>query len=301
MISRNQKVTLPTLTENNISLYIKREELLHPFISGNKYRKLKYNLLEAKRQDCRTILSFGGAFSNHIAATAFAAREKGFNTVGIIRGAELAEKWKDNPTLHFAYQQGMRFKFVSRAMYRRKTDTNFLNELKTQIGSFYHLPEGGSNNLAVRGCEEIINAKDQEFDVISVAVGTGGTIAGISNASAANQKVLGFPALRGDFLQQDIRKFAKRKNWTLITDYDFGGYAKINEELVLFINDFKNRTGIALDPVYTGKMLFGILDMIRKKEFKPGSKILAIHTGGLQGIVGMNQKLVKKNLPLLKI
>ena len=297
--SKNQKISLPILSEKKLSLHLKREDLIHPFVSGNKFRKLKYNLIEATEQGHQTLLTFGGAYSNHIAATAFAGNEKGFRTIGIIRGEELSKKWQDNPTLKFAYEQGMHFKFISRVDYRQKNSTRFLNQLKTEFGAFYLLPEGGTNVQAVRGCEELLTSQDEEFNVICACVGTGGTISGIVNSSTQNQRVLGFPALRGDFLKQDIRKFVKKENWKLVSDYDFGGYAKINKELVLFINRFKSESGIALDPVYTGKMLFGILDMIRNDEFKSGTKILAIHSGGLQGIAGMNQKLKKKNLPLL--
>ena len=184
----------------------------------------------------------------------------------------------------------------------------FLNALTSEFGPHYLLPEGGTNHEAARGCEEILTFEDAHFNVICSSVGTGGTIAGISNATHEKQLVLGFLALKGDsrlsawqVLNQDIRKFAMKKNWELISGYDFGGYAKINEDLVGFINAFKAETRIPLDPVYTGKMLFGILDMIRKDQFKPGTSILAIHTGGLQGVAGMNQKLKKKNLPLLEL
>ena len=301
MISSNQQVLLPILSQKKIVLYIKREDLLHPFISGNKYRKLKYNLVTAAEQEFKTLLTFGGAYSNHIAATAFAGQERGFRTIGIIRGEELAQKWKFNPTLKFAHDCGMQLKFLSREAYRDKTSSKFLAQLKAQFGAFYLLPEGGTNTAAVRGCEEILTGHDEHFQVICICVGTGGTIAGIVNATTENQHVMGFPALQGGFLKQDIRKFATKSNWKLVSGYDFGGYAKINEELVRFINTFKSDTGIPLDPIYTGKMLFGILDMIRNDEFEPGTTILAIHSGGLQGIAGMNQKLKKKNLPLLSL
>lgn len=301
MISSNQKVSLPILSEKKVSLYIKRDDLIHPFISGNKYRKLKYNLTTAAEKGYTTLLTFGGAYSNHIAATAFAGNEKGFSTIGIIRGDELKENWASNPTLKFAHEHGMHLKFISRHAYRDKTSIAFLNTLKDEFGSFYVLPEGGTNTEAIRGCEEILTAEDKHFDFIGSCVGTGGTIAGIANTAIVNQQVLGFPALRGDFLIQDIRKFAKNDNWKLVFDYNFGGYAKITAELVQFINEFKVLTGIPLDPVYTGKMLFGILDMIRNDKFKPRTSILAIHSGGLQGIAGMNQKLKKKNLQLLTI
>ncbi len=297
----NQEIELPILREKNISLFIKREDLLHPIVSGNKFRKLKYNLLEAGRQQHHTILTFGGAFSNHIVATACAAKDKGFDTVGIIRGEELKENFLENPTLKLAHQHRMRFKFISRAAYKKKEDFGFLEKLKLEYGRFYALPEGGTNQLAIKGCEEILIDSDHDFDVICCSVGTGGTVSGLINSTRPGQHVLGFAALKGDFLNEDIRKFAIKKNWDLISKYHFGGYAKMNGELVKFLNDFKDKTNIALDPIYTGKMVYGILDLIRNDEFKPGTRILAIHTGGLQGIAGMNQKLKKKNEPLIAI
>ena len=224
----------------------------------------------------------------------------GFRTIGVIRGEELESEIDVNPTLSFAKQNGMQFKFVSREDYRNKTSKDFLEDLKDEFGNFYLIPEGGTNALAVKGCEEILSDSDKDFDYICCAVGTGGTISGLINCSKPSQQVLGFPALKGDFLKEDISKFATKNNWKLITDYHFGGYAKINRELVSFINQFKEANNIPLDSVYTGKMLFGIFDLIEKNQFPKGSKILAIHTGGLQGIEGMNNKLKKKNLPIIK-
>ncbi|CAM4207705.1 1-aminocyclopropane-1-carboxylate deaminase/D-cysteine desulfhydrase [Zobellia nedashkovskayae] len=299
--TENQEVHLSILDQKKVSLVIKREDRIHPLISGNKYRKLKYNLEEAKTQGFDTLLTFGGAFSNHIAATAYAGKIHGLKTIGIIRGEELAQKWQENSTLKLAESHGMQFKFVSREAYREKDTPQCIDRLKEEFGAFYLLPEGGTNPLAIKGCEEILTTNDADFDIVCCAVGTGGTIAGISNAAFAPQKVLGFPALKGDFLQEDICKFAMRENWKLITDYHFGGYAKVTEELVSFINDFKLNTQIPLDPIYTGKMLYGILDLIQKGYFPPNTKILAIHSGGLQGIDGMNRNLLKKNLPLIDI
>ncbi|WP_339754719.1 pyridoxal-phosphate dependent enzyme [uncultured Winogradskyella sp.] len=285
--------------KNDIQLYIKREDLIHPFISGNKYRKLKYNILEAKRLNKKALLTFGGAFSNHIAATAFAGKEGGFKTIGIIRGEELEDKVDSNPTLSFAKSCGMQFLFVSREGYRSKSSLDFNESLKTKFGEFYLIPEGGTNELAIKGCEEILNSTDNQFDYICTCVGTGGTISGLINTAKEHQRILGFPALKGDFLKQDIRKFAKHENWKLVTDYHFGGYGKIKPELIAFINTFKNDYDIPLDPIYTGKMMFGIIDLIENGFFPKNSKILAIHTGGLQGVAGMNLKLKLKNLPLI--
>jgi len=282
-----------------IKLFIKREDKIHPFISGNKYRKLKYNLTEAQNTKQHTILTFGGAYSNHIAAVASAGKEFGFKTIGVIRGEELSTKISENSTLSYAQDCEMQFKFISREAYRTKTSLKFINSLKTEYGDFYLIPEGGTNDLAVKGCEEILTDDDAFFDVVCCSVGTGGTISGLINASASHQKIIGFPALKGDFLQKDISKFTPKSNWELNTDYHFGGYAKINTELVEFINKFKVEHNILLDPIYTGKMMFGIFDLIEKNYFQKGTKILAIHTGGLQGIDGMNTYLKQKRMPLI--
>ncbi|WP_421824207.1 1-aminocyclopropane-1-carboxylate deaminase/D-cysteine desulfhydrase [Flagellimonas oceanensis] len=297
----NQHIDLPLLREKGIQLYLKREDTIHPFISGNKYRKLKYNLLEAKKQGKDTLLTFGGAFSNHIAATAYAGLEQGLQTIGVIRGEELVHKWQSNPTLKLAHEHGMRFHFVSRSDYRLKNEPSFLQNLKERFGEVYLLPEGGTNALAVKGCSEILTEEDATFDYICSAAGTGGTAAGLIHASLPHQTVLAFPALKGNFLLDEIRTFVQHERWQLITDYHFGGYAKVDQQLIAFINLFKHETGIPLDPIYTGKMLFGIFDLVKRGVFAPGTQILAIHTGGLQGIEGMNRILKKKNLPLLEI
>ena len=286
---------------NTISVFIRREDLIHPFISGNKLRKLKYNLIQAKAENQQTLLTFGGAFSNHIAATAFAGKEYGFKTLGIIRGDELESKILVNPTLKFAQECGMQFKFISRDDYRHKAETEFIENLKQEFGDFYLVPEGGTNELAIKGCEEILEKEDAEYDFVCCSIGTGGTISGIINSSCTHQKVLGFPALKGDFLKEEIRKFARNENWELITDYHFGGYGKVNPELIAFINQFYQENKIPLDPIYTGKMVFGVMDLIEKNYFPEHSKILLIHTGGIQGIAGMNIKLKIKHLPTINI
>ncbi|WP_310559811.1 pyridoxal-phosphate dependent enzyme [Flavobacterium sp.] len=278
---------------------MRREDLIHPFISGNKFRKLKYNLLQAKLENHDTLITFGGAFSNHIAATAFAGREYGFKTVGIIRGEELESKILINPTLKFAQECGMQFKFVTRENYRHKADVNFIENFKLEFGNFYLIPEGGTNEFAVQGCQEILSPKDSEYDFVCCSVGTAGTISGLINSSLPHQKVLGFPALKGDFLNDEICKFARNQNWELITDYHFGGYGKVNAELITFINKFYSDNQIPLDPIYTAKMVFGVLDLINKNYFPEYSKILLIHTGGIQGIAGMNIKLKNKHLPTI--
>ncbi|PID67818.1 MAG: 1-aminocyclopropane-1-carboxylate deaminase [Flavobacteriia bacterium] len=299
----NQSITYQTPDKQIIELTIKREDLLHQHISGNKYRKLRYNLQEAKEQKHTKIITFGGAFSNHIAATAAAAHEFGFESTGVIRGQELAgqpEVVLQNPTLRFAIAHGMRLKFVSRESYRQKHTEAFINDLLKDNGPAYIVPEGGTNTLAVKGCEEILTDKDKEFDTICCAVGTGGTISGIINATSDHQKVMGFQALKGGFLKDVINSYTiKHKHWSLNDQYTFGGFAKVSPELIRFINDFKQQTGVALDPIYTGKMMFGIVDLYKKGVFNTENRILAIHTGGLQGIEGMNQRLKSKNKTLI--
>ena len=295
----NQKIRyeLP----NRITLEIKREDLLHPIISGNKFRKMKYNLIQAKAENQHTLLTFGGAYSNHIAAVAYAGKEYGFKTIGVIRGDELGDKIAENPTLQFAEECGMQFEFVTREAYRHKSEPDFIANLREKFASFYLVPEGGTNFYAIKGCEEILTEEDAFFDYICTAVGTGGTISGIINSALPHQKVLGFPALKGDFLKDEIRKFAANDNWELVNDYHFGGYGKVNEELIQFINQFYKQTAVPLDPVYTGKMVFGVMDLIQKNYFPNNAQILLIHTGGLQGIHGMNTFLKSKNKKLIEV
>ena len=303
--TENQQVFLPVLEEKKVELFIKREDLIHPFVSGNKFRKLKYNLHEAKKRNQKTLLTFGGAFSNHIVATAVAGNINGFKTIGIVRGDELAKNIEktlaNNSTLNEAHKNGMTLEFVSRESYRNKTSKEFIDNLRKKFGDFYIIPEGGTNIFAVNGCKEILTKEDAKFNYICCAVGTGGTISGLINSAKEHQKIIGFPALKGGFLEEEIHQFAKKdKNWTLNTEYHFGGYAKYNTDFIRFINEFKAQTNILLDPVYTGKMVFGIIDLIKKNKFLKNSKILAIHTGGIQGIEGFNQKLQRKKQEIIK-
>lgn len=303
IISENESVQLPILKEKEVDLYIKREDKIHPYVSGNKFRKLKYNLQEANQQQKTTLLTFGGAFSNHILATAVAARLNGFESIGVIRGEELGvdlqKTLQNNTTLQKAYENGMQFYFVSRTDYREKSNLDFIKKLQEKFGDFYLIPEGGTNRLAIKGCEEILSKEDNSFGIICSAVGTGGTISGIINATNCNQKVMGFPALKGDFLEKEIQKYTSKNNWELNSDYHFGGYANHSSELIAFLNEFSNETKILLDPIYTGKLIFGILDLVKKDHFPKGTKIVAIHTGGLQGIEGFNKKLAKKHQQII--
>ncbi|MCL9769119.1 pyridoxal-phosphate dependent enzyme [Flavobacterium sp. HXWNR69] len=299
MESTNQKININL--KNNIELFIKREDFLHPIISGNKYRKLKYNLEQANKLNYNTLLTFGGAFSNHILAVAGAGIEYGFQTIGVIRGEELENKITENPTLLKAYELGMKFYFISRTLYRDKENKALIEQLKEKFGDFYLIPEGGTNELAIKGCEEILTASDKSyFTHVVGAVGTGGTISGIINSSTEKQQIIGFSSLKGAFLSDVIRNFVNKTNWTVNDHYHFGGYGKINEALVSFLNSFYQETKIPLDPVYTGKMVFGVMDLINQDYFLPNSKILMIHTGGLQGIKGMNFALKNKNKELIQ-
>ncbi len=292
-----QKVNFPGFDLNGCSVHIRREDLIHPLVSGNKYRKLKYNIQFALEQGYEQLLTFGGAYSNHILATAVAANNAGLRSIGIIRGEELSELVNSNPTLRTAKKYGMDLQFISRDAYRNKESVAYLNALRLQYPKAYILPEGGNNALAVKGCEEILQAEDKAFRVIVTAVGTGGTMAGIVKSSLPHQKVLGYSVLNGTFQQETLLKYTEKKNYFITDAYNFGGYAKVDEELIKFINEFKEETGIPLDPVYTGKMLYGIRECIKNELFDENSRILAIHTGGLQGIEGMNTLLIKRKLP----
>lgn len=283
----------------NSQIYLKPEYEIHPKVSGNKFRKLKYNIQDFRKSECKGILTFGGAFSNHIAATAAAGNILGFKTLGIIRGLELAKNIENNPTLKYANENGMKLEFISRVDYRKKNQNGFIKSLLRKHPEYYIIPEGGTNDLAVKGCEEILCENDFDFDIICCSVGTGGTISGIINASNPSQKILGFPALKNSSIHKDICKFVKQSNWKLIGDYHFGGYAKVNAELIEFMNDFKSKFKITLDPVYTAKMVYGVFDLIKKKVISNDDKVLVIHTGGLQGIKGMNRYLKKNNFDLI--
>lgn len=276
-----QKISDSEIVPFGVKLFMLRLDLIHPRINGNKWFKLKYNLEEVKKQNKKILLTFGGAFSNHIIATAAVGKEFGLKTIGIIRGEELNDS--SNPSLKFAKQCGMKLHFVSREDYRKKDSEEFIKSLNQQFNNFYLLPEGGTNKLAVKGCSEILNHIDVPFDYVCCAVGTGGTIAGIISSLEKNQEAIGFPVLKGaEFLEKDIKQFTgERKNWILNYDYHFGGYAKTNSELLEFIDRFKKQNNVSLDSSYTGKMMYGVYDLIKKKFFEKNATVVAIHTGGV--------------------
>ena len=276
---------------NGFQITLKREDQLHPTVSGNKFRKLKYNLKQAKQEGHDTLLTFGGPYSNHLAATAAIGKIMRYKTIGMVRGDEERSM---NPTMQFCKEQGMTLFPISRAEYRQKDKPDWKLSLKKKWGDFYLLPEGGTNSLAVKGCKEILTKEDVDFDIIACSVGTGGTLAGLIESALPHQELIGFTALKNLNIRDDIKKLTTKENWTLNNDYTFGGYAKITPELIDFINTFNKNFKTPLDPVYTGKLLFGIFDMIKNKKWLTAKKILVIHTGGLQGVEGMNLKLSKK-------
>lgn len=288
-----QKIENPLLLEKGIHLFLKRLDLVHPLVSGNKFYKLKYNLEKAKAEGHFQILTFGGAFSNHIYATAAATKEMGMKAIGIIRGEETLPL---NPTLAFAEKNGMLLKYMDRSTYRSKNTAEVLETLAAQFGPFYLIPEGGTNALAIKGAGEIVSLEDKNFDFVSLSIGTGGTFAGVASCIGANQQLLGFSSLKGNFIHQEIHELLQKhvnpppSNYRIFEQYHFGGYGKHNQVLLDFIRDFYNQTGIPLDPIYTGKMMFGLFDLINKGFFERETKILSIHTGGLQGNIGFNQR-----------
>jgi 1-aminocyclopropane-1-carboxylate deaminase len=281
----------PFPTPVAIDLWLKRDDLLHPQVSGNKWRKLKYNLRTARAGDFDTLLTFGGAFSNHLYATAAAGRLNNLKTIGIVRGDELAHR-PLNPTLTFCREAGMILHFVSRADYQRKDDPAFLADLRTQFGPFYHLPEGGTNALAVRGTAEIMPEINAQLgfspDFVACAVGTGGTVMGLAQSAAKQTRVLGFVILKlppntqfSSLITNDCSFITD--NCSLITDYHFGGYARTTPELLDFMYAFERKTAVLIEQIYTAKMLFGLYDLARRDYFSPGATVVAVHTGGLQG------------------
>ncbi|GAB3700448.1 pyridoxal-phosphate dependent enzyme [Spirosoma flavus] len=274
-----QYVANPFPEKVNIRLYLKRDDLIHPQISGNKWRKLKYNLLAAREQGFTTLLTFGGAYSNHLYATAAAGQAFDFQTVGVVRGEELATRPR-NATLAACERFGMQLHFVSRADYQRKETTDFQQELTYQFGPCYVLPEGGTNALAIRGTSEILPEIIDQLGYVPpyvcCPVGTGGTVAGLAQSTTQTTEILGFVVLK-------IPESDQHQGWTQVREYHFGGYAKTTPELVDFIRSFERTTGILLDQVYTGKMLYGIYDLARKGYFPADATVVAVHTGGLQG------------------
>jgi 1-aminocyclopropane-1-carboxylate deaminase len=282
-----QKIYDPLLEERGVSLSVLRADLVHPIISGNKWFKLKHNLIQARQQGCSTLLSFGGAWSNHLHALAEAGRLFDFHTIGLIRG-ELSSPI--NACLADATQAGMQLESISRALYKEKQSADFLQQLKQRFGEFYLIPEGGANREGVRGCAEIVACyQEQDYDLVCMACGTGTMLTGL--ASSSSIPILGFQVLKGDNylrkqVEDNLRQYglSPQCDWSVNQDFHFGGYAKVTDELFNFINCFEEQHNIPLEPVYSGKMLFGIYQLIKKRDFFPQNKsILVVHGGGLQG------------------
>ena len=284
--------------EKDIQLFIKREDLIHPEISGNKFWKLFYNIQNYQNKNVKNplLITFGGAFSNHIAAVAKLGNLENLPTLGIIRGEELQNNWQENPTLKLANENGMQFRFVNRELYRNKE--NLIKILQEEFPESCIIPEGGSNDLAVKGIQMMLNEDTKQFDYLCSAVGTGGTFAGICKFKTENQKALGFSVVNDDELSKRIENWCGTNDFELI-EASFGGYGKINEDNIRFINEFWKKHKIPLDAIYTGKMMQILILFIEKDYFPKNSKILAFHTGGLQGNEGVNFQLNKKNKTIL--
>lgn len=283
----------PLLDQKQVDLQVLRLDQVHPEVSGNKFYKLQYNLKQALSQNHHQVLTFGGAYSNHIYATAAAAKQNGLASIGIIRG-ELLDA--ENPTLAFAKTAGMTLLGITREHYREKNQTHFLENLRKQFGDFYLIPEGGTNALAIKGTREILTANHSSLSHILTPIGTGGTFAGIAASLLPHQHLLGISALKGEGIRGEMTdllntsSIQSKGSLEILTQYHQGGYAKWTTELIDFIHWFWDAFGIPLDPIYTGKMTFACWDLLQKNYFPPGSRILLIHTGGLQGNRGFTQR-----------
>jgi 1-aminocyclopropane-1-carboxylate deaminase len=281
-----QEITDPGLGDAPFHLILKRDDLISPEFPGNKWRKLKLNLDAARRGGHRTLLTFGGAYSNHVRATAAAGARFGFATIGVIRGEEHRPL---NPSLSYAADHGMRLIYLDRASYRGKTEPGLLAGLRDRFGAFYLLPEGGSNALAARGCAELAGELSAQvaFDVVCVPCGTGGTLAGVAAGLAAGQRAIGFSALRGGdgFLPAAVRALqdeafgGPRGDWRIDDEFHFGGFARRTPELDEFIAAFRARHGLTLDRIYVAKMMYGIYAHARRGTFAPGRTVVAVITG----------------------
>lgn len=276
---------LPVFADAGISVWIKREDMNHPTVSGNKWWKLKYNLAAAQQLGRKTIVTFGGAFSNHLYATAAATHALGLHSIGIVRGEKTLPL---NSTLQFACDHGMRLVYMTREEYRKKEHPDFLNGIVKQFGDVYVIPEGGTNNLAVRGVMEFAAMLQTEpFTHLVLPVGTGGTIAGLVRG-LPGRRVVGVSVLKGDFSTRDVQKLvaqdehSAQASWTVLTGYHHGGYAKSTPELRAFIQQMQQEYALPLDPVYTAKMMWALVREAERGAFAQGSKIIALHTGGLQ-------------------
>lgn len=289
--TRIDKITDPLITSTGVELYVKRDDLIHPYVSGNKLYKLIYNAQEALKQGHNTILTFGGAWSNHLVATAAYCKDNGLKCIGVVRGSPLPNPppigegtyaYKElSAPLQFCQNQGMQLHFVSREEYKLKTNEDFVSRLSDIFGRFFLVPEGGANALGVKGASEILNGVEG-YDYIVCACGTGTTLAGLITSALPNTTYMGFSVLKGeDTLTAEVEKYVGHTNgWSINTDYHCGGYAKTTPELFAFKEQFEKTNQIPLDRVYTAKLFLGLYSLINKGFFPSGVKILAIHTGG---------------------
>ena len=293
--SVNQPLRLQEI-EGELEITLKREDQIHPDISGNKWRKLKYNFQHAKQNGYQSVLTFGGAFSNHLAAVASAGHQYGFQTHGIVRGEEL-ETQTLNPTLQYCKHKGMALHFVSRTLYRNKKQA--LASVIIDDKNPYVIPEGGTNALAVNGCTEILTSADKEFDTIAVAVGTGGTMAGLIQSTSDHQHLVGFQVVKDIEIPSRIRTFVSNDRWSLVPTYDEIGYPKTPKALIDFAHSVAGQTGVILDPLYTAPMLWHLIKKRKENTWNFGNRLLMIHTGGHQSIKGINQRLAQQGSSLL--
>jgi 1-aminocyclopropane-1-carboxylate deaminase len=283
-----QQINSPLFDDRGVKVFIKRDDLIHPMISGNKWRKLKYVLKQAQTEGKTHLVTFGGAYSNHLMATAAAAAKFGFKSTGIVRGEEV-----DNDTLFLCRLHGMELQFTDRDSYRDKP--SLFNQYFGRDEQAFFIDEGGASAEGARGCSELVDELTETYDHIFCACGTGTTAAGIINGLNSHQLKTKFNAVpvfkNGGFIKEEIDRFlAGPTDYNIYTDYHFGGYGKANDDLIGFIKQFVAATGILIEPVYTGKMMYALYDLIGKGHFEPGSKILAIHSGGIWGLLGMKEK-----------
>lgn len=272
-----------SLHDKGIELWIKRDDLIHAVVSGNKWRKLKYVLRHAYSLEARRIISMGGKYSNHLHALAFVGQQLQLPTSAFIRGERLET---DNATVQDLRRWGMRLEFVSRGDYRELRRYTRHDSLPNWVNGDYWLPEGGANRQALTGIAELVQEIDMEYDVLCAPCGSGTTLAGLIEAAPPNVLVLGIATLKGaSFLNKNVTKLLSnnRGNWRIVQDYHFGGFARSTPTLQRFIERFRDKYAIELEPIYTGKMFYALYDLIQRGYFSPGQRIVAIHTGGLQG------------------
>ena len=293
--SRVEQFHYPLFKKHKLNVYIKRDDLIHPIISGNKWRKLKGNLAEAKRLNKTGILSFGGAYSNHIHALAYACHQHRLSSIGVIRGEQ---HYQDNFTLAWARHWQMQLKFVDRQTYRKRQEDVYLAKLSATFPDHFIVPEGGTNPFALSGVGEIISELEQQldYDTIMLPVGSGGTISGLINADHNQHNILGVAVLKqSEYLLGEIAQLLppsarSYKNWQLLSQYHGGGYAKFSPQHAQQIREVINESQVPFEPVYSGKMLLALIDLVESGYFPAHHTIVLLHTGGLQGLGGLAER-----------